>query len=109
MPGFNRKGPRGEGPNTGGGFGLCTRENRRFDEIDRGMGRGVGRGGVPWGGGRGYCHGGGRGWQNQSQGGIPDHSGDRIRALEEENETLRRRIRNLEKQARKPLKEEDEN
>lgn len=59
MPGFDRTGPRGEGPMTGGGRGLCN-------SYGSGYGRpygfyGVGRGGMPWGGGRGRAWGGGRG------------------------------------------------
>lgn len=58
MPGFNGTGPRGEGPMTGGGRGVCISniEERR----DSGF-YGVGRGGMPRGGGRGRAWGGGRG------------------------------------------------
>ncbi len=55
MPGFDRTGPEGKGPLTGGGFGYCGTPNRRAGFY------GVGRGGAPWGGGRGHCFGGGRG------------------------------------------------
>ncbi len=44
MPGFDRKGPRGTGPMTGGRRGLCGSRNagsRRFDSR-RGFGRGMG-------------------------------------------------------------------
>ena len=60
MPGFDGKGPRGEGPMTGGGRGFCYPAARGAP----GQGRrlfGVGRGGAPWGGGMGRCFGGG-GW-----------------------------------------------
>lgn len=57
MPGFDGTGPWGAGPRTGGGFGFCPpiygARPFRF---------GVGRGGYPWGGGRGRAWGGGRGW-----------------------------------------------
>jgi hypothetical protein len=46
MPGGDRTGPLGQGPKTGGGFGLCT-GNRR---IGRGLGRGFGRGRAFFGG-----------------------------------------------------------
>lgn len=58
MPGFDRTGPRGQGPRTGGGRGYCGPDPNPGAPL-----RGVGRGGVPWGGGRGRCWGGGR-WQN---------------------------------------------
>jgi len=55
MPGFNGKGPRGEGPMTGGGRGYCV------SDISDNRPAGVGRGGFPRGGGRGRAWGGGRG------------------------------------------------
>jgi len=64
MPGFDGTGPLGMGPRTGGGFGFCypflpTRARRLSSWF---TGFGVGRGGFPWGGGRGRAFGGGRGW-----------------------------------------------
>ena len=68
MPGFDRKGPLGEGPATGGGFGLCNRfaqqsglekndESRRGRGLGRGLrvgrGAGLGRRGRAAGRGRG--------------------------------------------------------
>ncbi len=53
MPGFDRSGPRGQGPRTGGGRGDCPPAPEETAAF-----RGVGRGGVPWGGGRGNCWGG---------------------------------------------------
>jgi len=41
MPGFNGKGPRGEGSMTGGGRGFC---NPNEAEYGSGFGRGFGRG-----------------------------------------------------------------
>jgi len=51
MPGYDRTGPRGMGPMTGGGRGLCRLgyARRRFPRWGRcffGFGRGMGRG---WG------------------------------------------------------------
>jgi hypothetical protein len=69
MPGYDGNGPRGQGPRTGGGFGYCGTGSRPvgpFSPIGRqgggaGFGGyGVGRGGAPFGGGRGRCFGGGR-------------------------------------------------
>jgi hypothetical protein len=65
MPGFDRTGPFGGGPRTGRGMGHCGR-GRYLDYP----GSGVGRGGRPWGGGRGHCWGGGgdwyRGWYGEA-------------------------------------------
>ncbi len=49
MPGYDRTGPRGMGPMTGGGRGLCRLgyARRRFPRWGRcffGFGRGMGRG-----------------------------------------------------------------
>lgn len=48
MPGFNRRGPEGLGPMTGGGRGLCSSANRssfnRGDYFTPGAGRGRGFG-----------------------------------------------------------------
>jgi hypothetical protein len=64
MPGFDGTGPRGQGPRTGGGWGRCAPlPNETWAP------RGVGRGGLPWGGGRGRCWGGGaRGGWGRGQG-----------------------------------------
>jgi hypothetical protein len=58
MPGMDGTGPLGFGPRTGGGFGLCPPGVSPVREY---YGLGVGRGGFPWGGGRGRTWGGGRG------------------------------------------------
>jgi hypothetical protein len=62
MPGFDGTGPRGFGPRTGGGFGYCPPGGgpARVGYAP-GVVYGVGRGGIPWGGGRGRAFGGGRG------------------------------------------------
>ena len=60
MPGFDRTGPRGEGPMTGGGRGFCNPNRLPRGSFYRGF-YGAGRGGIPWGGGRGRVWGGGRG------------------------------------------------
>lgn len=71
MPGFNRKGPLGEGSATGGGRGLCNRPGQSI-EGDKvvgsrsgcglGRGRGAGRGeGAGAGVGNGRQQGCGRG------------------------------------------------
>lgn len=40
MPGLNQRGPMNEGPMTGGGRGMCRRQNT---DAGRGQGRGCGR------------------------------------------------------------------
>ena len=63
MPGFDGTGPSGFGPRTGGGFGFCPPGTGPAPGYygNRGF-FGVGRGGFPWGGGRGRAWGGGRRW-----------------------------------------------
>lgn len=83
MPGFNQKGPMGQGPMTGRRMGQCTNfgagrknqiipeniksENQHADEFpEQGFGRGFGNGmgrGQGWRGGRGP------GWKNRFRGG----------------------------------------
>jgi len=75
MPGFDGTGPSGQGPMTGGGRGFCAMPYRAYGPYEYGVrapyhssyGRpfygpifGAGRGGLPWGGGRGRVFGGGR-------------------------------------------------
>jgi len=60
MPGLDGTGPMGMGPRTGGGFGFCPPGSGPAPYA-YGV-RGLGRGGLPWGGGRGFGFGGGRGW-----------------------------------------------
>lgn len=62
MPGFDRTGPGGRGPATGWGRGGCAPRSGGRRPSPLGAMRGIGRGGVPWGGGRGRCFG-GRGWR----------------------------------------------
>lgn len=58
MPGFDKTGPMGHGPRTGGGLGLCG----PYGYSAAGpVVYGVGRGGISYGGGRGRRFGGGRG------------------------------------------------
>ncbi len=60
MPGFDGTGPMGSGPRTGGGFGFCAPGARAYPAYTNVV-YGVGRGGIPYGGGRGFAYGGGRG------------------------------------------------
>ena len=62
MPGFDRTGPMGEGPMTGGGWGACNPSTRAYAGYSYGLGRGF-RGG--YGRNPRKCRGTGRryGWQ----------------------------------------------
>ena len=61
MPGFDGTGPGGQGSRTGGGFGWCPPGSEQAPNRGYGPVYGVGRGGIPRGGGRGRAWGGGRG------------------------------------------------
>jgi len=68
MPGFDKTGPQGKGPVTGGGRGTC----RQNEKTGKGQGRGQGRGRCAGSvGGRGMGQGGGVGRRPQQIG--PDH------------------------------------
>lgn len=62
MPNLNRTGPRGQGPMTGWKMGKCTDEDisKEGTETKEKVLYGLGRGGRPYGGGRGWGWGGGR-------------------------------------------------
>ena len=65
MPGFDGTGPRGDGPKTGWGVGYCARPWNQATIGPQDLQSpiyGVGRGGLPRGGGRGRAFGGRRGW-----------------------------------------------
>jgi hypothetical protein len=66
MPGYDRTGPMGQGAKTGGGFGYCPPGSQQSDVNPDGVVYGVGRGGIPRGGGRGFAYGGGRNYQNRN-------------------------------------------
>lgn len=66
MPGFDKAGPMGQGPLTGRRRGPCrdvelSNEKQSANIEEQNIIYGVGKGGRPWGGGKGYCFGGGRG------------------------------------------------
>jgi hypothetical protein len=60
MPGFNKRGPLGQGPGTGRGMGTCGRDSNKSNQVTDTV-KGVGKGGQPYGCGKGRCRGGGRG------------------------------------------------
>lgn len=64
MPGYDRSGPIGRGPRTGRGLGLCGGAQPAYGGWDY-TGFGLGRGGRPWGGGRGRGAG---GWYGRGRG-----------------------------------------
>ena len=64
MPAFDGTGPRGQGPRTGRGLGYCAPISGAYygqPIYGQPVIYGVGRGGIPRGGGRGFVFGGGRG------------------------------------------------
>jgi hypothetical protein len=78
MPRFDGRGPLGQGPMTGGGRGFYAMPCRAYGPSGYGVRApyhssytrpfegpifGAGRGGLPWGGGRGRAFGGGRGFR----------------------------------------------
>jgi hypothetical protein len=60
MPGYDKTGPAGMGPGTGGRRGFCQPGTQMTDKRGPAPVYGVGRGGKPFGGGRGKAWGGGR-------------------------------------------------
>jgi len=106
MPGFDRRGPFGDGPRTGRGLGGCRRSAGRGTAASGEILRGVGRGGSPWGGGRGRCFGGrGMGWQSFPVTGPlstpPTEEADTLKArlasAESEVAAIKARLEELEK------------
>ncbi len=110
MPGFDGTGPRGEGPMTGGSRGYCA-IGRIAPRWNRWYGYGVGRGGIPWGGGRGRAWGGGRGrwWRGYApcayEPWVPPVSvedekaylRDSLKDLQDEMNAMKARLEELEK------------
>ena len=101
MPGGNRTGPLGEGPNTGRGMGYCAgNEHPGYMNSYSNRGGGYGRrfrGGPGYGQRAGF--GPGRGYGNYSQGGIADVSEktmieNEIRILKDQLSALEDRLSN---------------
>jgi hypothetical protein len=123
MPGYDGTGPLGQGPRTGGGFGFCPPGSGPAYGAGW-YGRGAGRGGLPWGGGRGRVWGGGRGWGwRMMSGGYPSSYWGappfaqwtpqqelealqaQAQAMEGDLENIRQRIAQLESEAQKDKKQ----
>ncbi len=100
MPGFDRRGPQGQGPMTGRGLGYCGSGMTTNPQL-----AGAGRGGRPFGGGRGRCFGGGRGgWWNgwaappqpmEYQEAASAPALEQFEELKRENEELRKKLDEL--------------
>ncbi|ADG82108.1 DUF5320 domain-containing protein [Thermincola potens] len=107
MPGFDGTGPLGQGPVTGGGFGYCSSSvGQGNHSASYGTLCGVGRGGTPYGGGRGRCFGGSRRfggkrlpsvWRNHVPAPVNEKEflQGRIKALQAEIETINKKISEL--------------
>jgi len=94
MPGFDRTGPRGMGPMTGGGRGFCVRPG----DVRRPFAGG--RTFFGWGGGRGrrnqYHATGLPRWQRWDVRNVAASAEDEKLALKREADTLRSRLEDLE-------------
>ncbi len=116
MPGFDRSGPEGKGPLTGGNRGLCG--SNRVNDPDafvagqgrgrgpgqggagmgrgggsgQGGGRGLGQGGNPQGGGRGRGLGGRRNQQMNSNSSVNSNLEERARELESELKAVKEKL-----------------
>lgn len=64
MPGYDKTGPMGKGSRTGRGLGKCKPAKEEREKDDKSLG--LGRGGNPRGGGRGF--GGGKRMMNSGKG-----------------------------------------
>ena len=104
MPGYDKTGPSGRGPMTGGGFGRCG-GSRGFSR--EGVNFGGGRSGRPFGGGRGrVCRGGRGGWwgfnRNQAPDWIDRSETEDLRAaaedLKAQLKAVEERLANIEKE-----------
>jgi len=96
MPGFDRTGPQGQGPMTGGGFGYCGAGRRRGDLSAIGGGRGFGPGrGRGMARGRGMGRGYGRPWELSSvpMGANPETA---LSELQRQAEDLKAHLKDLE-------------
>ena len=85
MPGFDGTGPLGQGAKTGGGRGTCPQP------VD--MYYGVGRGGLPRGGGRGFAFGGCRRGRRMSPVAVTRDT--ELQSLQEQITLLNERITSL--------------
>ncbi|MFO8113327.1 MAG: DUF5320 domain-containing protein [Desulfosalsimonadaceae bacterium] len=105
MPGFDRSGPMGAGPMTGGGRGLCNTGragNRPFGGPGFGRGPGLGRG---FRGSRGFRA--GYGWGAAAPySGYPEDTADelnmlqsQLHSIQESIEAIREKMAGLEKSA----------
>jgi hypothetical protein len=103
MPGFDRTGPLGEGPMTGGGFGYCG-TNRRpgygfgsrgfFGRFGAGRRAGFGRHRWSyWGGGRGYGYPGPWSFYGPPRSVVPETE---LAQLRQEADDLRACLRDVE-------------
>ncbi len=90
MPGFDRTGPAGQGPMTGGRQGDCTGSDFRRGAGRRFNGRGLGHNSL-FGFGYGFRH----GFRNQNRWNVADQSEKRV--IENEITTLKDQLSALEK------------
>lgn len=76
MPNLDGTGPQGLGPMTGRRLGRCVAKGNvegqktqtESEELRNTMTYGLGKGGRPYGGGKGHCFGGGNGQRGMGRG-----------------------------------------
>lgn len=93
MPGFDRSGPFGEGPMTGGARGLCNpavRGNRVFGGYGWGRGAGPRRGFRRRGFGPGF--GPGSGWGASGYSVYPEDTTGEVNALKEQADSIQQAL-----------------
>jgi hypothetical protein len=87
MPRYDQTGPLGKGQMTGGRKGICqTPQDADLPNVDLGF-QGVGRGGIPRGGGRGRC---GGGFGANQRGNFPSAQG--VSTQQDDNDRLRSQL-----------------
>lgn len=102
MPGGDKTGPNGIGPMTGRGAGYCAGYSTPgyINPVSGRSGFGVGRGGAPYGGGRGRTFGGGRDYGSRYYADYPAPNYPNVSEktiLENEIKILSEQMKSLEK------------
>ncbi len=95
MPRSDQTGPSSAGLRTGRGLGPCGQADRRMDSDSGASSRGVGKGGLAWGGGRGQCFGGRNRWFPVDRQASTESSGQ-VEALRNEIAVLREELAAME-------------
>lgn len=93
MPGFNKRGPEGMGPMTGGGRGFCNSSNRSFSGRGSGRGRGLGNSrGAGMGGRAGFEN---SGFDYANKGQEENALRSQVSTLKDELEAIEKRLQTM--------------